>query len=75
MAINHLPVEKCISKCIQLSEGLLGVNHQSIAGDDSFCVAVHHCDEGICGGFGANPHARKILLQQVAAGEVTGNSS
>lgn len=62
---KRLPVEKCISKRIQLPERLLGVNDQSIARDDSFCVAIHHSNEGICGGLRANPHSRKILLQQV----------
>lgn len=63
----RLPVEECVSKRVELSEGLLGVDHQSVAGDDSFGVAVHHRDEGIRGGFGADPHAGEILLQQVAA--------
>lgn len=66
----RLPVEECISKRVQLSEGLLGVDHQSVARYDSFRVAVHHRDEGICGGFRADPHSRKILLQQVAVGEM-----
>ena len=67
---RHLPVEESVPKCVQLSEGLLGVNHQSVSGNDAFGVAVHHRDEGIRGGFGADPHSRKILLQQVAGGEM-----
>ena len=67
---KHLPVEECVSKCVQLSEGLLGVNHQSVSGNDSLGVAVHHRNEGIRGGFGADPHSRKILLQQVAGGKI-----
>jgi len=69
-----LPVEECVSKSVQLSEGLLGVNHQGVAGNDTFCVAVHHGNEGIRGGLRADPHSRKILLQQVAVGEIVGNA-
>lgn len=65
----RLPVEEGVTERVQLSEGLLGVHHQSVARDDSFRVAVHHRDEGIRGGFRANSHSGEILLQQVAAGE------
>lgn len=65
-ACGPLPVEECVSKSVQLPERLLGVDDQSVAGYDPLCVPVHHCDEGIRGGLGANPHAREVLLQQVA---------
>lgn len=61
-----LPVEERVAKRVQLSKGFLGVDHQSVAGDDSLSIAVHHRDEGIRGGFRADPHSGKILFQQVA---------
>lgn len=69
---QRLPVQESISKRVQLPEGLLGVDHQSVPGDDSFGVAVHHRDERIRGGLWANAHSGKILLQQVAASEIEG---
>lgn len=67
---KNLPVEVCISKGVQLPEGLLGVDHQSISRNDSFGVSVHHRDEGIRGGFRADAHPRKVLLQQVTVEEI-----
>lgn len=73
MCFELLPVEKRVSERVQLPEGLLGVDHQRVARNDSFGVAVHHRDEGICGGLRADTHSRKVLLQQVAAGETVGH--
>ena len=67
-----LPVEECISKRVQLPKRFFGVNYQGIAGHNAFCTAVHHRDERICCGFRADPHSGKILLQQVAVGEMVG---
>lgn len=59
------PVEEGVAERIELPERFLGVNHESVAGDDALVLAIHHCDEAICRGLRPDPHPGKILLQQV----------
>lgn len=59
------PVQEGIAEGVELPEGFLGVHHQGVARDDPLHLALHHCNEGVGGWLGPNPHARKVLFQQV----------
>lgn len=59
------PVEEGVAESVQLPERFLGVDHQSVAGDDPFVLAVHHCDESVRGRLRTDPHPWEVLLQQV----------
>lgn len=59
------PVEERVAEGVEFPERLLGVDHQSVAGDDALALSVHHCDEAVGGRLGADPHPGKILLQQI----------
>ena len=63
-----LPVKEGVSECVEFPEGFLGVDHQSVARDDTFILAVHHSDEAVGGRLGTDPHPREVLLQQVPGG-------
>lgn len=70
-----LPVEEGVAEGVELPEGLLGVDHQSVAGDDALVLAVHHGDEAVGGRLRADPHPREVLLQQIPGRKETGTSA
>lgn len=63
--VTCIPVEKCVSECVEFAEGLLWVDNQGITRNHSFLVPVHHRDKRVRGRLGANPHPREVLLHEV----------
>lgn len=61
----HSPVQEGIAKSVEFPEGLLRIHHEGVPGDDPLRLTLHHCNEGVGGRLGPNPHAWKILFQQV----------
>lgn len=57
------PVEEGVPKRVEFAERLVGVNNESVAGNDAFHVAVHDGGKAVSGGFGTHPASRNVLLQ------------
>lgn len=60
-----LPVEERVAKGVEFTEGLLGVDNQSITRHHPLLFTVHHGDERVRGRLGANPHTGEVLFHEV----------
>lgn len=63
------PVQKCISKRVEVAEGLLRVHCEGIARDDSFLLSVHECSEAVSGWLWPNSAPKKILFYEIPEAE------
>lgn len=57
------PVEKSVSKWVELAERLVGIHNEGIPWDDPLHLPMHDGGEAVSGGFRTHPAARNILLQ------------
>lgn len=63
------PVQKCISKRVEVAEGLFRVHCEGIARDDSFHLSVHECSEAVSGWLWPNSTPGKILFYEIPEAE------
>lgn len=63
----HLPspVQKSISKRVEVAEGLFRIHREGIARDDSFHLSVHESSEAVSGWLWPNSATRKIFFYEI----------
>lgn len=59
------PVEKSISKNVQVAEGFFGVHGEGIARDDPFHLSIHESSEAVSGGLWPNSASRKVFFYEI----------
>lgn len=67
-----LPVEKRISKWVQVAKGLFGVHCEGIPGNDSLPWSIHEGSEAVSGWLWSHSATRKVLLYEIPVDEQVG---
>lgn len=65
------PVQKSISKRVEVAKGLFRIHCEGIARDDSFHLSIHECSEAVSGRLWPNSATGKILLYEIPEGTTT----